>query len=118
MPANPAGLPLTTVADGVRVALRVTPRAGRNAITGLALTADGGVVLKVAVTAAPEGGRANDAVIKLLAKAWSLPKSALSIIVGTADRNKLLHIAGAPDELTRRLTDRLRSERQDQRTGP
>jgi len=88
----------------VRVALRVTPRAAREAVTGLAPTADGGLELKVAVTAVPEAGRANEAVIRLLAKLWSLPRSSLSMVAGATDRHKILLVAGPPDGLLPRLT--------------
>ncbi|WP_029009526.1 DUF167 domain-containing protein [Azospirillum halopraeferens] len=100
---HPAVGPLTAVADGVRVTLRVTPGAARNAVAGVAETAPGRLALKVTVTAAPEGGKANAAVVKLLAGAWGLPKSALSVVTGATDRNKVLHVAGEPAELMRRL---------------
>ncbi|AWK87783.1 DUF167 domain-containing protein [Azospirillum thermophilum] len=96
-------LPFEPAADGVRIALRVTPKASRNAIAGLADTADGKRVLKVSVTAVPENGKANEAVVKLLAKAWKLPKSSLTVVAGATDRNKILHAAGDPAGLMRRL---------------
>ena len=74
-----AASPFSAGKGSVRVALRVTPRARRSAIEGTAPDADGGMALKVAVTAAPEGGKANAAVIALCAKAWRLPKSAFSV---------------------------------------
>ena len=95
--------PFTAAADGLKVALRVTPKAGRNRIDGVAADADGGAVLKVAVTAAPEGGKANAALIKLLAKEWRLPKTTLAIAGGAAARRKLLHVSGEPAELMSRL---------------
>lgn len=95
--------PFAAVADGVRVTLRVTPKASRNAVTGTADTADGGRALKVAVTAVPEGGKANEAVVKLLSKAWGVPKTGITVLAGAADRNKILHVAGDPAELMRRL---------------
>ncbi len=90
-------------ADGLKVALRVTPKAGRNRIDGVAADADGGAVLKVAVTAAPEEGKANAALIKLLAKEWRLPKTTLAIVGGAAARRKLLHVSGEQAELMSRL---------------
>ena len=95
--------PVTARADGVTVALRLTPKAAANRIQGLAEEAGGGVVLKVAVTAPPEKGKANAALIKLLAKAWSLPKTSLTVISGATDRNKVLHIDGDPDALKKRI---------------
>ncbi len=90
-------------ADGVRVSVRLTPKARRNRIDGPAAEAGGGAVLKVSVTAAPEGGKANAALIKLLAKEWGLPKTSLSITRGAADRRKTLLIRGEPRALRARL---------------
>jgi uncharacterized protein (TIGR00251 family) len=91
------------VGDGVRVRLRVQPRARRNRIDGLAPEADGGMALKVAVTAAPEDGKANAAVITLLAAAWNLPKSAFTVVVGATDRRKIIHLQGDPARLMQAL---------------
>ena len=101
MPApNP---PFEAVAEGLRVALKVAPKAARAGITGVEADAAGRAVLKVRVTEAPEGGKANAAVIKLLAKAWKLPKGALIVTAGAKDRRKTLLVAGDPDELAPRL---------------
>jgi hypothetical protein len=81
----------------------VQPRARRNQIGGLAAEADGGVALKVAVTAAPEDGKANAAVIALLAEAWDVPKSALAVVAGAADRRKTIHLQGDPRRLMQSL---------------
>lgn len=64
---------------------------------------DAGIRLRVLVTAPPEDGKANAAVIKLLAKAWRLPKSAFVVIAGETDRNKVLFVAGDPMALEARL---------------
>jgi uncharacterized protein YggU (UPF0235/DUF167 family) len=101
-------LPLEQSARGVRVFVRLTPKASRNAVQGRAPEADGGVVLKVAVTAVPENGKANQALVKLLAKEWKLPKSALTITAGATDRRKTLLIEhDDPAALLRHLTDRI-----------
>jgi uncharacterized protein (TIGR00251 family) len=94
------------VADGVRVAVRLTPKASRNAISGIAESGQGEAVLKVMVTAVPEAGRANEALIKLLAKEWGIAKSSISLVAGTTDRNKILHIAGDPADLMARLSQK------------
>lgn len=91
--------PLTPRTDGVTLAVRLTPKASANRLQGLAREAGGACVLKVAVTAPPEKGKANAALIKLLSKAWSLPKTSLTVISGATDRHKVLHIAGDPDAL-------------------
>jgi hypothetical protein len=95
--------PFTEVAGGVRARLRVQPRARRNRIDGLVPEADGGTALKVAVTAPPEDGKANAAVIALLAKAWGLPKAAFTVVVGAADRRKIIHLQGDPARLMQAL---------------
>ena len=56
--------------------------------------ADGRSVLKVYVTAVPDNGKANEAVLKLLAKAWKLPKTTFSIVRGATHRRKVLEIVG------------------------
>lgn len=95
--------PVAPVADGVRVAVRLTPKAARDRIDGLAADAEGAVALKVSVTAVPEDGKANAALIKLLSKEWRVPKSAITLVQGATDRRKLLHIGGDPSELAARL---------------
>ena len=95
-------------AAGVRLRVKVAPKAKRSAVGGwLDEPPDGpfggGKALKVAVTAAPEGGKANEAVIALLAKEWGVAKSAISVVAGATDRRKILEIRGQPAELMRRL---------------
>ena len=69
--------------------------------------ADGGVALKAAVTAPPEDGKANAALVALLAKAWRVPKSAISVIAGASDRRKTLLVEGDPTLLLGRMTGAL-----------
>jgi uncharacterized protein (TIGR00251 family) len=94
--------PFAARADGVRVRLKVTPRARRDAIDGVAAGADG-PALKVSVTAPADEGRANDAVIALLARAWRVPKGAVAVIQGATSRRKLVHVAGDAKDLLPRL---------------
>lgn len=91
------------VGNGVEVRLRVSPRASRDGIEGVRADAAGAGVLRVAVTAPPEGGKANAAVIKLLAKAWRVPKTSLSVRSGAAARDKTIRIEGNTAELAARL---------------
>jgi uncharacterized protein (TIGR00251 family) len=86
--------------EGLRLRLRVAPKSGRDAVLGVH---DG--ALKLAVTAAPEKGKANAAVIKLLSKTWRLPKSAFEILSGDTSRDKLLLVRGEADELARLRID-------------
>jgi uncharacterized protein len=95
--------PVAAVADGVRVRLRLTPKAARDRIDGIAADAEGGRLLKVSVTTVPEDGKANAALIKLLSKEWRIPKSTITVVQGATDRRKVLHITGEPGDLLARL---------------
>lgn len=86
-------------ACGVTVRLRVQPAARRDAISGAQERSDGRIALKVQVTAPPEGGKANEALIKLLAKSWRIPKSRLSVVAGASARDKLLLVEGETEAL-------------------
>lgn len=76
------------------LAVRVTPKASRDEITGLHAAADGAMSLAVKVTAPPDKGKANKAVIEVLAKASRLPKSDFSIVSGETERNKTVLVTG------------------------
>lgn len=76
-------------AEGLQIAVRVTPKAGRNALAGARLDAAGGAALQVRVTAVPEKGKANAAVRRLLAKALGVAPGSLDLLAGETDRNKL-----------------------------
>jgi uncharacterized protein (TIGR00251 family) len=79
--------------------IRLQPGASRARVDGTALLDDGARVLKVRVTEPPEGGKANAALIRLLAKAWKQPKSALSLVAGQTERRKTLALQGDPAAL-------------------
>ncbi len=72
---------------GAEIAVRVTPKASRNAVVA---GEDG--VIRIYVTAVPEGGKANAAVVKLLAGTLGVPKSRLDLIRGAAARDKVFRI--------------------------
>lgn len=95
--------PFSAARDGVRVDVRLAPGSSANRIDGIHAGADGRAVLKVAVTAPPEGGKANAQLIKLLAKEWRLAKSSFAITLGATDRRKVLTIEGEPGALMDRL---------------
>ena len=85
----------TPNATGGVLAVKAAPKASRDAILGPMPTVDGHA-LKIAVTAPADKGKANEAVIALVAAAFRVPKSAVSVIAGTTDRSKLLRIDGDP----------------------
>jgi len=74
--------------------VRATPKAGRDAIAGVARLADGSVVLRARVRAAPEDGEANAALARLIARAASVPPSAASLVRGGSGRLKTFRLAG------------------------
>ena len=76
----------------IRFAVKITPKASQNAIIGWKEDADGQPYLKVSVTTVPEKGKANEALIALLAKNWKIPKSDIAIEKGDTDRHKTLSI--------------------------
>lgn len=84
---------------GLRLMVRLTPRAGRDALGGLREIEPGEPLLLARVTSAPIEGAANAALIKLVAKALGLPKSAVTVVAGATSRIKMLEIAGDPEVL-------------------
>ncbi len=74
--------------------IKLTPKAAKNAVQGWAEGPDHTRILKVCVTAVPEKGKANEALIDLLSKEWKLPKKAFSLIRGETDRLKVLKVDG------------------------
>jgi uncharacterized protein (TIGR00251 family) len=97
--ALPLIAPWRLTADGLRLFVRLTPKASRDGIDGLKPTADGGVEVVAKVTAVPEKGRANDALLRLLAKQLKLPAGRLSVVAGETDRHKQILISGEADAL-------------------
>ena len=85
--------------EGISIALRVTPRGGRDDIDGLETLADGRMVVKVRVRAIAEGGEANRAVTELLAKALGVPKGKVRVLSGTTSRLKQIAVDGDPAQL-------------------
>jgi uncharacterized protein (TIGR00251 family) len=87
------------MAGGVALAVRLTPKGGRDAIDGIAQLADGRSVLKVRVRAAPSEGEANAALLRLIAKAAGVPPRDVALTAGATGRIKQLAIAGDPPVL-------------------
>jgi uncharacterized protein (TIGR00251 family) len=99
--------PWRAASGGLAVALRVTPRGGRDAIDGVETLSDGRSVLKVRVRAIADGGEANRAVTELLAKALGVPKASVRLTSGSTSRLKQVAISGDPvqlDQVLRSLT--------------
>jgi uncharacterized protein (TIGR00251 family) len=85
--------------ESTRLRLRVSPGAARAGVVGRH-----GEGWKIRVAAAPEAGRANDAVIRLLAEALSLPRGAVTLVSGHSGRDKVVELAGlGRSQIERRL---------------
>ncbi|MGE0718828.1 MAG: DUF167 family protein [Alphaproteobacteria bacterium] len=88
----------------MRLAVRLTPRASADRLLGVACEADGTPVLRAQVTAAPEDGKANAALVALLAKRWRVPRSSVAVIQGATARRKLLLVTGDPDDIMKQIS--------------
>ncbi len=95
-------LPFKRTTKGVFVTVRTTSAAHRNQVAGLT-DWQGTPRLKVDVKAPPEKSKANEAVVKLLAKTWHIPTSQLSVAAGSKNRNKTILISGKPQDILERL---------------
>jgi uncharacterized protein len=91
--------PWRTSTGGISVALRVTPRGGRDGIEGVETLANGRSVVKVRVRAIAEGGEANRAVAELMAKSLGVPKARVRILSGMTSRLKQIAVDGDPAKL-------------------
>ena len=81
-----------------RITVRLTPRAGRDAVDGWATHQ---ALLRVRVAAAPVDGAANEALIRVLARSLRVPPSAVHIVAGAAARIKVVDIDGLSDKEVR-----------------
>ena len=81
----------------VRLTVKVVPKSSRDAVLGWQ-----GDVLRVAVRAAPERGRANDAVVALIAEALAVPRADVTLRSGGATPRKIVEIAGLTEAEARR----------------
>ena len=97
--------PWRAVSGGMQIALRVTPRGGRDAIDGVETLSDGRSVLKMRVRVVAEGGEANRAVTELLAKSLGLPKAAVRLTSGATSRLKQVVIDGDAAAIERSLRE-------------
>jgi uncharacterized protein (TIGR00251 family) len=86
--------------ESTRLRVRVAPGASRAGVVGRH-----GDAWKLRVAAPPEGGRANDAVIRLLADTLAVPRASVTLVSGHGTRNKVLELTGLePGQIERRLT--------------
>ncbi len=85
--------------DGVRLRLRVQPRASRNEVVGLS-----GDQIRVRIAAPPVDGAANDTLVRFLADRLGVPRSALVMTAGAGSRSKVVLVEGVTrDQVVRRL---------------
>ncbi len=82
-------IPIRESGGGVTFAVKVHPRAKKNAITG-----EMGEALKIALTAPPVEGRANQALVDFLAEVLRVPRASVSIAAGQSSRNKVIRVTG------------------------
>lgn len=92
----------------MRLAIRLAPKAAAERILGLIDEPPDGVALKIAVTAPAEAGKANTALLRLLAKRLRLPQRDFSLLSGRRERRKLVQITGNPVVLAQLLEESLR----------
>jgi len=91
------------VAGGLRLAVKLVPGAARQRIAGCVSAPGGSSALKIAVGAPAVDGKANAALVRLLAEALGVAKGTITVVAGGTQRRKLLHIAGDPGSLAQRL---------------
>jgi uncharacterized protein (TIGR00251 family) len=87
----------------MHLAVRVTPRSAKPGIGSWRKGADGREELEIRVAEAPTDGAANDAVVRMLAKALGVSRSEVAIIAGATSRHKRLSIPFDAEEARRRL---------------
>jgi uncharacterized protein len=92
--ASDAAKPWRITAAGLLIAIRLTPRGGRDALGSIEVLSDGKAVLTARVRAAPTEGEANQALIRLLAKTLKVPASQVSIVQGATSRVKMVLVQG------------------------
>jgi uncharacterized protein len=93
-----SGVRVQAVAGGVRVAVRVQPRASDNRVVGVH-----GDALKVRLSAPPVDGAANEALRELLSETFGIPVRAVTIVSGTGSRTKTVELLGVSEERVRQL---------------
>lgn len=90
--------------DGLTVFVRLTPKSAKDAVEGVETTDDGRAHLKARVRAVPEDGKANAALIKLLAKWLDVAPRSITIVAGATSRLKQIRFEGDPGSLIAKLS--------------
>lgn len=94
---------IATEAGALRLRVRLTPRAGRDALGRFEYLSDGSEVLIAQVRAVPEDGAANAALVALVAGAVGVAKSRVAVVAGATSRLKVLRIEGDPTAIAAAL---------------
>lgn len=100
-------LPFRADEGGLLIAVRLTPRSARDAVTGVETAADGRPHIAARVRAVPEKGAANAALERLIADWLDVAKASVSVVGGGTSRLKTVRVGGGPSELAARLMRRL-----------
>ena len=93
-------LRVQATATGVRVSIRVQPRASTDGIAGLH-----GDALKIRLTAPPVDGAANESLVNFLSGAFGIPARDVTIVAGSSSRSKIVELTGVTEDRVRRLLD-------------
>ena len=82
-------IPIKEAKDAITFAVKVHPRAKKNAITGVV-----GEAVKLSLTSPPVDGKANAATVEFFAQLFAVPKSSVTIAAGETSRNKIIRVSG------------------------
>jgi uncharacterized protein (TIGR00251 family) len=93
-------LRIVATATGVRLSIRVQPRASSNAVAGVH-----GEALKIRLTAPPVEGAANEALVVFLAQSLGITRRDVTIVAGSSSRSKIVELAGITEDRVRKLLD-------------
>jgi len=96
-----SALRVQSTSGGVRIAVRVQPRASSNELAGLH-----GDAIKVRLTAPPVDGAANDSLQRFLADTFGVPVRAVTIVSGATSRTKIVEVAGITEDRVRQTVER------------
>lgn len=105
--ADPA-LPWRIIAGGVALDIRLTPKSSADRVDDLKTLSDGRVVLAARVRAVPDKGKANAALVKLVAGWLGCPASKVTLVSGSTSRLKRVRVEGDPVELARIVETRMK----------